>query len=622
MSCKCHDHDGHCHDHSHSGENEKFEIIMLIVCAVAAVCGMLIGGIAGNIILAVSAVVVGRERIIKGVKNLFHLDFDENLLITIAVAASFAIGEFTEGALVMLLSQLGEIIEDRASVSSRRAIEELSQLRPDKVHAVNDKNEQYDMKAEDVQIGDMIVVRPYERIPLDGVVVSGFSALDTSAITGESLPVDAQPGTEVLGGMNNTNGMIVIRVTAGYEDSAAARIIRMVSESAELKGESERMITRFSRIYTPCVVAAAVLLVLVPVIFGAPFILWLKRALMFLVASCPCAIVISVPLGFFSAIGGAAKKGILIKGGVFVEQLSRVDTVAFDKTGTLTTGELVVSRVNPADGYTAERVLSFAAAAEKYSSHPAARAICKSAEVADIDGEHSEIAGQGTVLDGQHRIAVGNAKLMENEGADIRDMSEGIYVSLDGKVIGSINVSDTPRVDAAQTISALRAGGVRHVALLTGDSAAHAAPVADNCGIREVYASLTPGDKVTRIKELSNGAKASAFVGDGINDAPVLTAADIGIAMGLGTDAAVEAADVVLLSVGLSLLPKAVSICRRAMRTVKFNIAFALIAKAAAVAVCFSNPVMWIAVAADVGVMIITVLNSVRLLTSADAVRK
>lgn len=569
--------------------------------------------------LGLSTVLAGYRVGISGIRSLFKLRLDENALMTIAVVAAFALGEFREAAMVAILFRIGELLEDRAVENSRKGIENLAQIRPDTAHKLADAGEQT-VKAEDVSVGERILVHPFERVPLDGVVVSGVSTLDTSALTGESLPVEAEPGLQVMSGMMNGQGMLTVEVNKGYSESAATRILEMVESAAARKGHAEKLITRFAAIYTPAVLAAAVLLATLPPLFGlGAFTVWLYRALIFLVASCPCALVISVPLGFYAGIGAASKAGVLVKGGRYIEALSRARAVVFDKTGTLTSGELSVTAVHSAGTDTEDELLTLAAAAEQYSSHPAAKAILKAAgdkKLPKVENPQ-EIPGLGVrgVIAGKE-ILCGRKKLITDNGIDPSALPEAsVYIAVNGTAVGTIVIADTARADAPKGIKKLKALGVGRIAMLTGDARPAAEKIAQECGVTEVHAGLLPGDKVDIMEKIRSESGITVFVGDGINDAPVLAAADCGVAMGLGSDAAIEAADIVLTADKPSRLADAIGLFRRIMRVIRFNIWFALIIKAAVlVLAAVGYAPMWAAVFADTGVALLSVLNAARMI--------
>lgn len=569
----------------------------------------------------------------KAVRNILAgQPFDESFLMTLATAGAFAIGEYPEAAAVMLLYQIGELFQSVAVGKSRRSIAALMDIRPDHANVLRGGVET-EVSPEEVAEGEEIVIRPGERIPLDGVVVSGSTQLNTAALTGESLPREVSEGENVYSGSVNIGGLIRVRTTGVYENSTVARILELVESASSRKARAENFITKFARYYTPAVVIAAVLLAFVPpLLFHGELSEWVRRALVFLVVSCPCALVISVPLGFFCGMGGASKKGVLIKGSNYLETLSKVGTAVFDKTGTLTSGSFSVSAVHAEQGAAAE-LLDIAALAESYSDHPIARSIVR-AHGGHIEPERvssvREIAGQGVeaVIDGR-RVLAGNEKLMESEGlipfcnhgcADCAS-STCVHIAVDGQYKGHILIGDEDRPGSKNAIDSLKKMGVRTV-MLTGDNEAAGKRVASRLGLDEVHAELMPADKVSIVEGLleSEGKKRLAFVGDGINDAPVLARADVGIAMGaLGSDAAIEAADVVLTDDDPQKVALAMRISSKTMRIVKQNIVFALAVKLAVLILgAFGLADMWIAVFADVGVSVIAILNSVRAMRAGE----
>lgn len=601
-----------------SFSKNKIQLLGIIIAVIFLAAGLVlklfdIPEQVSMLLMGISAVIAGYRVFIKGFKSIIKLRFNENVLTSIAVIAAMCIGEFFEAAAVTILFGIGEMLENKAVDTSRRDIEKLSQIRPDTAHTVTE-NGIKTVDAERVKTGTEILVNPYERVPLDGIILDGSSSMDTSALTGESVPRNVTKGDEVMSGMMNLNGVLKIRTTKACEDSAAARILKMVEDSAAQKGKAENFITRFAKIYTPIIMICAVLLCVLPPLFGlGTFIEWLNRALVFLVASCPCALVISVPLGFYSGIGACSKTGVLVKGGKYIEALSKAHTVAFDKTGTLTSGKLSVTKVTAKNGYSENDIVAIAAAAERYSTHPAALAIKKYAEGYNLPAltENREEAGYGVkaLLDGKE-ILCGNKRLFSDDSLE----NGVIYLSISGDIVGEIHVEDTIRSDTPEIIRELRTLDFKHIVMLTGDGEKKAAEIARSCGVDEYKASLLPEDKTCEVKKLQNDDKV-IFVGDGINDAPVLAMADCGFAMGLGSEAAIESADAVLVSGTLAQLPSAVRISRRTMNIVKFNIIFALAIKIIilVLAVLGIAP-MWLAVLADTGVSVITVLNSARLL--------
>ena len=608
--------------------------------------------VAGAICFGGAALLAGYQVFLSGFKALARFKLDENTLMTIAVIAAFCLGEFSEAAMVAILFHLGEMLEEKAVNRSRRDIEHLAEIRPDTARLISgedhcdceehEQEHQHDhthgvehehcdccehhheeggervVPAEQVQIGDVISVHPYERIPLDGKILTGNSSLDSSALTGESMPLEAEPGTKVLSGMMNGQGLITVEVTNDFSNSAASRIIDMVESSAARKGHAEKLITRFAAIYTPIVIVLAVLLMAIPPLLGlGAFTTWFYRALIFLVASCPCALVISVPLGFFAGIGAQSKNGVLVKGGKYVEVLSHPDAVVFDKTGTLTSGKLSVTEIVSTGSLSQQELLQLAASAEQYSSHPAAQAVL-AANTGELlpAADPNEIAGQGVVARVNDRqILCGRQPLMDRYGVETKGHKASIFIAVDGKLEGMLQLADTVKPDSTEAVRRLKELGVKRVVMLTGDNEQSAAKAAEQCGITEYHAGLLPENKVSLMEQIRKESGRTIFVGDGINDAPVLAASDCGVAMGLGTDAAIEASDVVLTVDRPSKLADAVSLSARSMRVIRFNIAFALIVKAAVLVLAATGfAPMWLAVFADVGVSILSVINATRIL--------
>lgn len=553
--------------------------------------------------------------------------FDENFLMALATVGAFIIGEYPEGVAVMIFYQAGEYLQDHAVGRSRASIRELMDIRPDFAR-VKEDDQTITLSPEQVSVGAIISVQPGERIPLDGKIVSGSSTLDLSALTGESLPREVDPGDEVLSGSVNKSGLLLIRVAREYRESTISRILSLVEHAAERKAKTEKFITRFAAYYTPAVVGAAFLIAFIPplLLTGAELSEWVYRALVFLVISCPCALIISIPLGFFGGIGGASGKGILVKGGNYLEALSQVDTVIFDKTGTLTRGEFNIDGLYPADGFSEEELLANAAIAAHYSSHPISRSILKMHN-ADIDQsrvrQYQEIAGRGISLDyNGERILMGSRKLFEEKDIACNDhCSNGaqIHVAVDGTYTGSISFSDQLKDDALNAIELLRKMGIKTISMLSGDKQQVAEAIGSKLGLDQVYGELLPDQKVQMIEKLEQEkitSKKHAFVGDGINDAPSLARADIGIAMGgVGLDAAIEAADIVLMTGQPSKLAEAIGVARKTRAIVIQNIILALGIKAIIMTFgLFGLASMWEAVFADVGVALLAVLNSMRAL--------
>ena len=567
--------------------------------------------------------VIGWDVLWSALRNIAHGQvFDEKFLMAIATLGAFAIGEYPEAAAVMLFYQIGEFFQSVAVGRSRKSIAALMDIRPDYANVLRDGEEQQ-VDPEEVAVGETILVKPGEKIPLDGIVLEGSSSVNTAALTGESLPVDKTVGEQVVSGSINLTGLLKIRTESAYAESTVARILELVENSAEKKSRIENFITRFARWYTPLVVVSALLLALIPpLFFHGVWSDWIQRALIFLVVSCPCALVVSVPLSFFGGLGGASRDGILIKGANYMEMLDKVDTMVFDKTGTLTQGRFAVDAIHPAE-ISEEELLDIAAAAESYSSHPVAESVVKAHE-GDIDrsriGEVKELAGMGiqAQVDGR-TFYVGNGKLMDQVGAAWHEChlpGTVIHIAEDSRYMGHIVISDQLKPDAAEAIRKLKARGVTETVMLTGDTEKVAKAVAEQLGVDRVYAGLLPAQKVEQVEKLLAEGRRVAFVGDGINDAPVLSRADVGIAMGaMGSDAAIESADIVLMDDKPSRLPLAKKIARRTMRIVHENIIFALAVKFGILflsAAGLTN--MWWAVFGDVGVLILAILNAMRCL--------
>ncbi len=572
----------------------------------------------------------GGEIIFKALRNIIKgRIFDENLLMSIAAAGAVALGEYPEGAAIMLFYRAGELLQEYAVKRSRRSISALMDIRPDYANLKLDR-EVRRVSPEEVSIGDLIIVRPGEKIPLDGEVVAGSSALDISALTGESLPRDVSTGDVALSGSVNKNGLLTIRVTKEFGESTVSKILELVEDAAGNKARAENFITKFARCYTPAVVFAALLLALLPplLIPGASFSDWIERSLIFLVVSCPCALVISIPLGFFGGIGGASRRGILIKGSNFLETLNGARVVVFDKTGTLTKGNFKVTKIKATGGFTEDELLELAAAVESFSSHPIALSIQKAHGREIKAGKISsceEIPGRGVRANvGERAVFVGNARLMASENIAVAPGAESgtlVHIAVDNKYAGYILISDQIKDDAAKAIAGLRAVGIKKTVMLTGDSREVAERIGSELGIDEIYAGLLPQDKVRCLEEITRDRSLGGgvvFVGDGINDAPVLARSDVGVAMGaLGSDAAIEAADVVLMNDELSKLAEAIRIAKKTRRIVWQNIIVALGVKALFLALgAMGAATMWEAVFSDVGVALLAVLNSMRAMSA------
>lgn len=574
--------------------------------------------------------IIGWDILWRAVKNIAHGQiFDENFLMCIATVGAFALGECPEGVFVMLFYQVGELFQSYAVGKSRRSISEMMDIRPDYANIYRD-GQIVQVDPEEIKIGDTIVIKPGERVPLDGIVIKGKSSLDTAALTGESLPRRVEEGDDLISGCVNIDGLLEVQVTKEFGQSTVSKILDLVENSSSKKAKAENFITKFARYYTPCVVIGAVLLAVIPplILGGNYWGEWIQRALIFLVISCPCALVISVPLSFFGGIGGASKKGILVKGGNYLEVLAKTGYVVFDKTGTLTKGVFNVTAVHP-DHCSESELLELAALAESGSDHPIAKSV-REAYGKDLElnrvSDIKEIGGHGVkaVIDGRN-ICAGNDKLMEQAGVKwhpCHKTGTTVHIAIDGSYAGHIVISDEIKPDAKEAIAALKNIGIKKTVMLTGDAKEVGEAAAKELGLDEVHTRLLPADKVERVEELlkekqqDKSSCSLAFVGDGINDAPVLSRADVGIAMGaIGSDAAVEAADIVLMDDKPSKIAAAIGIARKTMRIVRQNIVFALAVKLAVMILgAFGVANMWEAVFADVGVSVIAIINAMRAL--------
>lgn len=613
--------------------------IFAVLMAVEHTCGFpgVLGTRWGELVLyLIPYLIAGRDVVKKcllGIKNRQLLD--ECFLMTLATVGAFVTGENSEAVAVMLFYQVGEWFQSYAVGKSRKSITELMDIAPDFANVERDDGSIEEVDPEEVQIGDTLVIRAGEKIPVDGTVLEGQSMVNTSALTGESVPRSAVPGDQIISGCINGEGLLKIRAEKKYEDSTVAQILELVENASSKKSKTENFITRFARYYTPIVVAGAVILALIPPIFTGNWMNWMMRACTFLVISCPCALVISVPLSFFGGIGAASNIGVLVKGSNYLEQMAHLDTVVSDKTGTLTEGVFHVTRVVPAEGVSEEAVLRNAAIVESLSTHPIAKSIQAAyTEVLEpgLARDARNVSGQGLVAKvGDSTVCVGNKRLMEENGIDYREIQDGestvVYVATDGKFQGAILISDEIKDSAVKAIREMKQEGVRHVVMLTGDRKGIAEAVAEKLSVDEFRAELLPAGKVQAVEELlarmsgdkkdgSDGRKKLAFIGDGINDAPVLSRADVGIAMGsMGSDAAIEAADVVIMDDDIGKIPRTIRIARQTVGIAYQNIAFALFIKILFLILGALGIIgMWWAVFADVGVAVICILNSMRML--------
>ena len=608
----------------------KKEIIKIVIALILFLVALIVplqSQLINNGLFVISYLIVGLEIVLKAIRNIFKGKvFDENFLMAIATIGAFVIGEYPEAVAVMLFYQIGEAFQDYAVDKSRKSIISLMDIRPD--FANIQRNGKIDkINPEEVNVGDIIVVKPGEKVPLDGIIVKGTSMIDTSALTGESVPKEIKEQDEILSGCINENGVLEVKVTKKFGESTASKILDLVENASSKKSKSENFISKFAKYYTPIVVVTAVLLAIIPpMIFNrAEWIEWIHRALTFLVVSCPCALVISIPLGFFGGIGGASKIGVLVKGSNYLEALSNTEIMVLDKTGTLTEGVFEVQQINPID-ISKEDLIKYATYAESFSNHPIAISLKKAygKEIVNKEvSETQELSGLGVraVIDGES-VLVGNEKLMKEICIDYiksEEIGTILYIAVNNKFAGTIVISDKIKTDAKETIDKLKKDNIKKIVMLTGDKRKVGENVAKKLGIDEVYTELLPSDKVEKVEELMKNKSENgnlAFIGDGINDAPVLAISDIGIAMGgLGSDAAIEAADVVLMTDEPSRVVDAIKISKKTMTIVKQNIIFAISIKLIVLilsAIGISN--MWQAVFADVGVSILAILNALRAL--------
>ncbi|MDY7993216.1 heavy metal translocating P-type ATPase [Paenibacillus polymyxa] len=626
-------HAGHTHDHGTDGMRRMIARLAIGAVVAAIAWWLPVEGVGKLALFLLAYIIVGGDVVLQAARSLVRgMAFDEYFLMTLATVGAFAIGEYPEGVAVMFFYQIGELFQGIAVNRSRKSISDLMDIRPDYANLKTAESVRR-VSPEDVRIGDLIVIKPGEKIPLDGKVIAGKSHVDTSALTGESVPRTVEPGSNVLSGFINTNGLLTVEVSKEFSESAVSKILELVQNASAKKAPTEKFITKFSRYYTPVVVIVALLLAVVPplVVPGAHFADWVYRALVFLVISCPCALVVSIPLGFFGGIGAASRSGVLIKGGNYLEALNHVKYAVFDKTGTLTKGVFRVTGIYPAGDFTNETLLETAALAELHSTHPIAASLRESYgnELrAERVQQYSEISGHGiqAQIDGR-LVSAGNAKLMEREHvafnvaqrAGTLDEGTVVHVAVDGTYAGCILISDEVKEDAAQTVASLKKLGVVKTIMLTGDNRTVAEAVGRQLGLDEVRAELLPQHKAEAIEQLSVSKKTSdkiLFVGDGINDTPVLALADVGVAMGgLGSDAAIEAADIVIMNDEPSRLVTAIHIAKRTRRIVWQNIIFALGVKAVFLTLgAFGIATMWEAVFSDVGVTLLAVLNVMRVL--------
>lgn len=624
--CEC----GHCHHHEDETSKKTLVIkialsSIFLVFAIALKHFVDLPLLANLAIFLVPYLIIGFSVIKEAIENIFHGDFfDENFLMTVATIGAFAIGEYPEAVLVMLLSQIGEMFESMASAKARKSISSMMDIKPDFAHLVIGESTKT-INPEEVKIGDIILVKPGEKIPLDGIVEKGESSIDSSALTGESLPRTVSKDSEVVSGAINLSSLLYIRVTKNFSDSTVSKILDLVENAENKKAKAENFITKFAKFYTPIVVFAALALAIIPSLIFGDWGNWIERACIFLVVSCPCALVISVPLSFFAGIGAASKKGILIKGGNFIENLAKMKIAVFDKTGTLTKGNFEVVKVF-ASNQNEDDLLKLAAKAESFSNHPIGKSILKAAKIENPSEIQKnvfikETSGMGieAILENENDVTIycGNHKLMEKHNIQFetaKEIGTIVYVAKNQDYLGYIVIADTEKPEASSALAKLKALGIERNVMLTGDQENVANAVGKKLGIDTVYANLLPQEKVSIVEQLLSEKKIVGFIGDGINDAPVLTRCDIGIAMGgLGSDAAIEAADVVLMDDNPEKIAVGIKIARNTLKIVKENIAFALgIKLIVLLAGSFGLAPMWLAIFADVGVSVIAILNAMR----------
>ena len=630
MSEKCchggHCHDEHCHnEHCHNEheccgchheEESKLDKILLAVAAVFVALSFIPTSDIISIIITVIAVLLSVYPIVFGfIKNIKHFRLGETELMLIAIIAASVLGEFREAALVAILYRVGEVLEEKAVEKSRKSIDAIAKIQQDFAHLIRSDGTTQKVPADSVAVGSLIKVLPYERFPIDGIVLDGNSNIDASAITGESMPIEVGKNSVVKSGMVNGHETLTVKTTCEFKESTASRIVRMVEEAAEKKCKTQKLISRFAKIYTPVVVVSAFLIAVIGSVVTKEVSDWIYRALVFLVASCPCALVISVPLGFYSGLGAAAKNGILVKGTAFVEAVAKAKAVVFDKTGTLTTNSFEVDSINPIGDFTEKEVLVFAGAAEHFSSHSVAKSIKILAPEIDEKylSDFKEKAGYGSsvTLAGK-RILCGSKRYLHSEGVNVSALHENeICVSIDGIAAGSIHLKSKIRDGAADMVDSLKTHGILHAVMLTGDNEISAKTVADECEIDEYHCNLLPEDKLTHLEETKRKYGKVIYVGDGINDAPVLAAADAGVAMGNGTQAANEAGDIIVANDDLNRFAFAHRLFRKTHKTVCFNIIFSIGTKVLVLLLgAFGYAPIWLAVFADVGVCLICIAVS------------
>ena len=613
-----------CCDHKHENEKcnvkveKKREIILYIMSLIIFVLGFIPQLATYKIwIYLIAVLLAGYNLLIEGIKNLFKFNFEESTLMTIAIIGAFIKGEYAESCLVVLLFKLGEFLEEFAEAKSNKNIEDITKIKANNANLV-EGNDIKVIKVEDVEIGNLLLVKPGEKIPVDGIVTSGTSQIDTSPITGESRPVNVGENNKVISGSINLTSAIYIKAEKEYKDSMASQIIDLVYEATNNKGKTEKFITKFSKVYTPIVIVIAILLVIIPLILGVEMNKWVDIALFFLVASCPCSLVISIPLSFFSCIGAISKKGMIIKGTKHIENLSKTDILAFDKTGTLTTGKMIIDKIE-ATKIDENKMLQYIYSIESLSNHPIATAVMsykENIEKLEVK-DYKEVSGHGLYgIIEKREILFGNKKLMEKYNVDTSEYVDNtITLAVDNIIVGYITLKEELRDNIEDILSKLKEVGIKDVAILTGDNKKAAKNIAEKLKISKVYSELLPQEKLNKVKELQAEKNRVTFLGDGINDSPVIATANFGMSMGTGSEIANNTADGILISNDIAMLPNIIRISKKTMRIVKFNIVFSLIAKLIVLIVgFFGTAPIWLAVLADTGVTLLTVLNALRIL--------
>ena len=619
---KHHSHECGCeHGHCHGGapKNKKTDFYLYILAIIVFVLSLtVVKQEFRNFAYLLVILLAGYELLIAGIRNFIKLNFEETTLMTIAVIAAFALGEYPEACLVVLLFRIGEFLEDKISKKSQKNIEEIVKIKAETANVLNENEEVIVTPSEKVKVGETILIKPGEKVPLDAIVIRGESSIDTSVVTGESIPVSVSENDLILSGSINLSGAIIAKVERDYNNSTATQIVNLVYEATSNKGETEKFITKFSKVYTPIVMALALILAIIPPLFtGFNFADWILRSLIFLVASCPCSIVISIPLAMFAGVGAISKKGLLLKGTKYIENLSKAKVIAFDKTGTLTTGEMQLDKIETIGSYDSEKLMKYIVNIEKLSNHPISKAFIEErVEKVEIQN-YEEIAGHGIFCEIEGKqVILGNKKMLQKYQVNMDNIKEAsIYLAIDKKIEGLVYLKEEINERNTNIVEQLKKESVNRIVMLTGDNKEAANKIAEELKISEVYAELLPQEKQKIIEKLKNKKQKVIFVGDGINDGPVLASADLGISMGQGTHIANNISDGILLTNNLNVLPNCIHIAKNTIRISKFNIIFSVFVKLFVVALGFLGIApIWSAILADTGVTILTVMNSIRII--------